>query len=312
MKSLATEGAGLGSWGDGTETRVMNDRQIVDGINKFERWHYEFDLAGHKTPIFRADHINRHAQRREYFFRSMVSLLGGTLAGKRVLDLACNAGFWSLCAVESGCDFVLGVDGRQMHVDQANFVFEAKGIDPKRYRFEHRNVFDLFDENLGKFDIVLCLGLMYHISKPVTLLERIAAINTDLLVVDTELSGMEGSLFEVRYEKSEDPRSTVDFEQVLVPTRSGLVDVIRAFGYRTVVLKPRFSDYTGAPDYEDGLRRAFICAKQTPLDSLEADRDPAQEKASGKLPGLDDLMAVPATTLVQTLVAKAKRRLRNG
>ena len=38
------------------------------------------------------------------------------LKGKRVLDLGCNAGFWSLNAAEAGADFVLGVDGRQIQV----------------------------------------------------------------------------------------------------------------------------------------------------------------------------------------------------
>ena len=37
---------------------------------------------------------------------------------------------WSLQALEAGADFVLGVDAEQMHVDQANLVFEAKGADP--------------------------------------------------------------------------------------------------------------------------------------------------------------------------------------
>jgi len=53
-------------------------------------------------------------------------LYGGSLKGKRVLDLGCNAGFWSLDALERGADFVLGLDGRRMHIDQANFVFEVK------------------------------------------------------------------------------------------------------------------------------------------------------------------------------------------
>ena len=39
-----------------------------------------------------------------------------------------------------GADFVLGVDARQMHVDQAELVFEAKGVDRARYRFEQGNV----------------------------------------------------------------------------------------------------------------------------------------------------------------------------
>jgi 2-polyprenyl-3-methyl-5-hydroxy-6-metoxy-1,4-benzoquinol methylase len=61
---------------------------------------------------------NSHEQRKCYFFGPLIELCGGSLKGKRVLDLGCSAGFWSLDAVESGCDFVLGIDGRQMQIDQ--------------------------------------------------------------------------------------------------------------------------------------------------------------------------------------------------
>ena len=106
-------------------------------INNFDDWNYQFELAGHKTTPH-ADAINRHEQRKKYFFRPLVDLLGGSLAGKRVLDLGCNQGFWSLAAIENGCDYVLGIDGRQTHIDQAKFVFDVKGINKARYNFRCR------------------------------------------------------------------------------------------------------------------------------------------------------------------------------
>ena len=114
---------------------MAEPQSLRERVAGFPRWHYEFDLGGVRTPIFDRKHVNRHVQRRDYFFAPLVRLCGGSLAGKRVLDLGCNAGFWSLAAIEAGADRVVGIDGRQMHVDQANVVFEAKGVDPARYRF---------------------------------------------------------------------------------------------------------------------------------------------------------------------------------
>ncbi|MEA2517439.1 MAG: tRNA (mo5U34)-methyltransferase, partial [Actinomycetota bacterium] len=111
-------------------------------IDEFDRWHYEFDLNGIKTPISDPTRVNRHNQRKRYFIDPIVQLLGGSLEGKRVLDLGCNAGFWSLAAIEAGADYVLGIDGRQMHVDQADLVFEVKGIDRGRYDFVTGNIFE--------------------------------------------------------------------------------------------------------------------------------------------------------------------------
>ena len=139
-----------------------------------------------------------------------MKICGGSLQGKRVLDLGCNAGFWSLQAIEAGADFVLGVDGRQMHVEQANLVFEAKGVEDSRYRFEEADVFE--HDFTEQFDIVLCLGLMYHISKPVELFEVIAGVEADIVVIDTSVSFAPSSFFQVRRDRDmEDPRNAVDY-----------------------------------------------------------------------------------------------------
>lgn len=248
----------------------MNDQDIVRTIDSFARWHYQFDLRGHLTPIADASHVNRHVQRKRYFIEPLVGLFGGSLKGKRVLDLACNAGFWSLAAIEAGADFVYGIEGRQMHVDQANFVFEVNKIDRNRYRFSTGDIFKTDFRELGKFDIVLCLGLLYHVSKPVELMERIVQVNTDILVIDTSLSLLPGASFELRRDPLDDPRNAIDYEMVFVPTRKAVLDLIHQFGYQGVVLKPRFTDYTGSQDYRLRSRRAFICSKSTDLSSLAA------------------------------------------
>ena len=93
----------------------MTEWQLRERVDSFPVWHYEFDLGhGVRTPIRKQRDINRVLQRKAYAFDSFVGLLGGSLQGKRVLDLGCNAGYWSLAAMEAGADFVLGVDGRQI------------------------------------------------------------------------------------------------------------------------------------------------------------------------------------------------------
>lgn len=252
----------------------MEATELEDRVNSFEQWHYELDLGhGVVTPIHDPTWVNRHEQRRRYFFDPLVELHGGSLEGRRVLDLGCNAGFWSLQALDEGADFVLGVDGRQMHVDQANLVMEAKGIDRDRYRFEQGNVFQW--EPDGTFDVVLCLGLLYHVSKPVELVERCARWGSDVLVVDTSLSAMRGSAFEVVQEVGlDEPRASVESLLVLAPTRQALLDVLADSGYQAVVLRPRFSSWEGADVYRLGTRRAVIASKRAPLAGLDTEPTP--------------------------------------
>lgn len=252
----------------------MDADELRQRIAAFPRWHYRFDFEdGISTPIAKPEEMNRHRQRRNYFFEALLEVNGGTLEGKRVLDLGCNAGFWSLQAIEAGADFVLGVDGREMHVEQANLVFEAKGVDRARYRFEEANIFA--HDFAEQFDIVLCLGLMYHISKPVELFEIVARVNAETVVIDTSISFAPSSFFEVKRDHNlDDPRNAIDYEIVLIPTRGAVIELASQFGFETVPLAHNMTDYTGMRDYQVQRRLAFICAKSVSLEALAREIPP--------------------------------------
>jgi SAM-dependent methyltransferase len=252
----------------------MDADELQRRIAAFSRWHYRFEFEGGvSTPIDDNVDMNRHEQRRRYFFDALLKVNDGSLEGLRVLDLGCNAGFWSLQAIEAGADFVLGVDGRQMHVEQAELVFEAKGIDPSRYRFEEANIFT--HDFADRFDVVLCLGLMYHISKPVELFEIFDRVGAEMVVIDTAVSFAPSSHFEVNRDSNMgDPRNAVDYEIVLVPTRGALIELAAEFGYQTVPLAHNMTDYTGMSDYRIRRRLAFVCARTRSLDALPREQPP--------------------------------------
>jgi SAM-dependent methyltransferase len=239
-------------------------------IDSYPRWHYEFDLAGEKTPIHPPNRANAHEERKRYFFDPLTELCGGSLEGKRVLDLGSNAGFWSLEALERRAEFVLGVDGRAMHIEQAEFVFEVKGIDKSRYEFAVGNVFTFDYSRFGEFDIVLCLGLMYHVNKPVELMEVIARVNKDICVIDTLVSLAPGSYFRLRWEDPENPLHSAERDLVMSPTRKAMVDLAESYGYSAVILHPEFESYRGAKNYRQGRRRSFLCTKKSDLSRISA------------------------------------------
>jgi tRNA (mo5U34)-methyltransferase len=261
---------------------VVPRDDIEAKIASFPSWHYEFDLAGHRTPIsWGRAHRNRHEQRARYFFDPLLRLLGGSLSGKRVLDLGCNAGYWSLRAVQAGCDFVLGIDGRQMHIDQANFVFDVKEIDRSRYEFVQGDVYATDLSAKGPFEVTLCLGLLYHVSDPATLIEKIGELNTELLLIDTSLSRMPGQFLELRRESAESPCDAIREQFVAFPSRKAVIALAESVGYSVATLRPGFSSYEGAHDYLYGGRRAFFCAKDPQL--LRAIADEAEHPT---VPGL--------------------------
>lgn len=286
----------------------MDQQAIVDRIAQFEYWHYEFDLQGVKTPIATRSRVNRHEQRVKYFLEPLRRL--GALEGKRVLDLGCNSGFWSLKCLEFGAVFVQGIDGHQANIDQAMFVFEAKGVDRDKFAFIAADMFEYDLSTLGQFDVVLNLGLMYHISRPVELLDKIRSVNTDLLVIDTLVAPYTESVFEVRFEDPEDPRNAVDRSAVLVPSAAALRDIVEATGYRSHFLAQNpIDDYTGMEDYKLGLRWALIGALETDVSSLPEATD-LKPRSSSRTVGAAQWMTTPLVP--GKPIGRISRRLRKS
>jgi SAM-dependent methyltransferase len=250
----------------------MDPREIEARIGAFPGWLYEFEFdGGVRTPVSNRTMINRQHERRRYVLDALLGLTGGSLAGRRVLDLGCNAGFWSLAALDAGAEFVLGVDSRRGYLDQAELVFEAKGVDTSRYRFEEGNV--LAHEFGEPFDVVLCLGLMSHLCKPFELFEVMAATGAELIVIDTEVSRARLSVFELA--KPYNTSDSVEYPLVLIPSRAAVADLAEQFGFDTRALAPQIANYSGMSDYRRRRRLAFVCSRGIALDGVAAAQEPS-------------------------------------
>jgi tRNA (mo5U34)-methyltransferase len=251
----------------------MNVDQLRDRIEACKPWQYPFELRGVPVPVD-ARLTALHRRRERYFFRPLLDLFGGSLAGKRVLDLGCNAGFWSLKAIAAGCDLVVGVDGRPRHIDQANLVFGTLDVPSERYRFVTADVEEVDLATLGGFDIVLCLGVMHHLRHPMRFFDAIASINDELLLVDCYVSPIPGTCFELRTEDPSGPTKALTTLPVLVPTKAAVVATLEPLGYTVGMLRPDRS--AGAPKGigRSRYRRTFFCWKGEAVDPSDLDLEP--------------------------------------
>jgi SAM-dependent methyltransferase len=250
----------------------MDTQELERRIIALPGWLYQFEFAeGVRTSVADRTLINRQRERYRYFFEALLALAGGSLAGRRVLDLGCNAGYWSLAAIEAGADFVLGVDAQQRYLDQAELVFEAKEVARARYRFELGNI---LEHDFGEpYDVVLCLGLLSHVCKPFELFEVMAGAGAQVIVIDTEVSRERLSVFELaRPYTTED---SVEYPLVLVPSPPAVAELASQFGYDTLALRPQIANPAGMADYRRHRRLAFICTKGLSTDGLPAAAAPS-------------------------------------
>jgi SAM-dependent methyltransferase len=105
----------------------------------------------------------------------------------RVLDLGCLEGLYSVELASRGAR-VVAVDARAENVDKTEFAFRTRALaNADVFQDDVRN---LGPDRYGAFDVVLCLGLLYHLDAPdvFALLESMAAVCDRLTIIDTHIS----------------------------------------------------------------------------------------------------------------------------
>jgi len=112
---------------------------------------------------------------------------GGTLEGLRVLDLACFEGLYAIEFARHGATCV-GIEGRETNIEKARFAKRVLSLD--NLEFVQDDVRNLSIEKYGPFDIVLCLGILYHLDVPdvFRFAERLGEVCRKLCIVDTRIT----------------------------------------------------------------------------------------------------------------------------
>lgn len=113
------------------------------------------------------------------------------VAGKSVLDIGAWDGAFSFAAEAWGARDVLATDhfcwGGPGWGTKAGFDLARKARGSKVRELEV-DIPDLTVQRVGQFDIVLFLGVLYHLKNPLLALEQVAPLVRDVLVLDTETS----------------------------------------------------------------------------------------------------------------------------
>jgi len=164
----------------------MNDsrQEIAQRVVDLGPWFQNMDLRGVQTAPehFLGDYPNVKWQR-------FAHAVPADLAGKSVLDIGCNAGFYSIEMKKRGADRVLGIDFDEGYLRQARFASGVLGADIEFRRMSVYKVAELKE----KFDVVLFMGVLYHLRHPLLALDLLYEhVAADMLVFQSMLRGNNG------------------------------------------------------------------------------------------------------------------------
>lgn len=159
----------------------MTPEAIRDRVQELGPWFHNLDLGGVATA---PDHFLGDYPANKW--RHVAPVLPADLCGLSVLDIGCNAGFHALEMKRRGADRVVGIDSDDAYLAQARFAAEISGAE---IDYRKLSVYDV--ARLGEtFDIVLFMGVLYHLRHPLLALDLIHEhVARDRLVFQSMLRG---------------------------------------------------------------------------------------------------------------------------
>ena len=159
----------------------LSQEEIRTRVQALGSWFHNMDLEGVRTAPehFLADYPSNK-------FSRFAHALPDRLDGKSVLDIGCNAGFYSLEMKRRGAARVLGIDSDDRYLEQARLAAEVRGA---QIEFRNLSVYDV--AKLGeRFDIVIFMGVLYHLRHPLLALDLIHDhVAGDLMLFQTMQRG---------------------------------------------------------------------------------------------------------------------------
>jgi tRNA (mo5U34)-methyltransferase len=170
-------------------TESFTQDQIRRRVRELGSWFHNLDLGGVQTA---PDHFLGDYP--EIKWTHLCAAIPRDLTGATVLDIGCNAGFYSIEMKRRGASRVVGIDSDDDYLAQAKFAAEVCGVKLELRRMSVYDVAQLRET----FDWVLFMGVFYHLRHPLLALDLLREhVVKDWLVFQTMLRGSQ-SVLEVK------------------------------------------------------------------------------------------------------------------
>jgi tRNA (mo5U34)-methyltransferase len=149
-----------------SSSRTADPAEIERRIRDLGEWFHNLDLRGVPTA---PDHFLGDYPSCKW--RRFAHAIPADLTGWSVLDIGCNAGFYSQEMKRRGAARVLGIDSDTRYLAQARYAADVAGLD---IEFRQMSVYEL-PALQERFDLVLFMGVLYHLRHPLLALDILAA-----------------------------------------------------------------------------------------------------------------------------------------
>jgi 2-polyprenyl-3-methyl-5-hydroxy-6-metoxy-1,4-benzoquinol methylase len=233
------------------------DPALLAEVSSTTPWMYAWRLsAAVEVPGASSERDAVHTTRLDMITPVLQRALANAGPDARVLDLGCNEGWFAHQALALGARSAVGVDVREVNIRRADLLRRHFGIEADRLSFHQAGVHDLDPSRLGTFDVVLMLGLLYHLEDPIGALRVARGVCSGTILVESQLTAHNQSIrmgwgqtdvfhdvethwaafLEPATEQADDGNTLASFGGVvsLVPNRAALLQAVEVAGFRDV------------------------------------------------------------------------------
>lgn len=236
---------------------------------------YPFELADGSTPPLLHHELPTVHQTRAAMMEPVVrDALKGGANGASAIDIACSEGWFAHRLVDWGAARVHGIDVREVNIRRAELVRDHYGIDSSRLTFAVGDAMALDPDTVGRFDVVLMIGLIYHLENPIGAIRIARALTRGVCVVEaqvtehntpvrsgvgvTDMYEQLDASWAAKFEPAQDSHPIASHGGVisLVPNLAALVQAMEVVGFpdvRVLVASPGHN-----AQYVQGQRRMVV------------------------------------------------------
>jgi tRNA (mo5U34)-methyltransferase len=152
--------------------------ELAKIIKRLGPWYHNLNFGGIATNPAEGDYPARR-------WRIFEPFVPGNLQGKTVLDIGCNAGFFSLEMKKRGAERVIAIDFMPHLLAQVRFGSYWYGLDVEPIEL---NAYDVETLGIG-FDLVVFVGVLYHLKHPLYALEKVASVCRNTMLFQSLMRG---------------------------------------------------------------------------------------------------------------------------
>lgn len=211
-----------------------------------------------KITVFDKEHARRFNQQRKEFLGKFLPPLTEKYGLKTALDAGCGIGFFSDYLVAMGFS-VTAFDARPQNIAEARSRYPS-------VNFVVHNIEDLSVQNLGTYDLVLCLGLLYHLENPFLAIRNLYALTRKIVIVESIVASARSPIAWLVDECEGDDQGL--HHVAFIPSEKSIIKMLYRAGFSRVyrvALLPDHEDFRYRPFR--GRRRTILVASKLELDS---------------------------------------------